>query len=466
MSRSSRPPSTIRIDSHTVAIGLMALAVTGVFVLVVAFLIVRGQHPPEINLMHTATPGNSTAVIGQILEPTASPTFGTRTHVVVEGETLIGIANAYGVPINAIIEINRLQNPGMLTVGQTLLIPDPFSLTPTVPYATPTSPPTSTLEVDDPLALSLLSGWPRSTIDGDLAANYPLTLETPRMRIHYQPGTYPESHINELRDLLDQALTNVETRLGTRLNGMVDIYLAGTLFEGDDATLRGSSLSKDRQTFILADGSGTAYEMSYFVTHELTHLVAWNTWGSPSSTMLSEGLATWDGRRELEEGGAVPYEQICLGLYAANQLPDLPAIDRTYQVFQGHIQYRFNYFASACFVDYLVQTYGLEAFSRLYHTSDYQDIYGKSMGELTSDWRAWLASRRSELFLDPGTMIQETDKVTRAYEAVLDTYDGSRTMHSAYGAIDKARTALWRGDYLAVDAWLRQVYVLLGYQPG
>lgn len=46
-----------------------------------------------------------------------------QIHVVQSGQSLYGIANAYGIPVSRITEANQLSAPSMLVVGQTLVIP-------------------------------------------------------------------------------------------------------------------------------------------------------------------------------------------------------------------------------------------------------------------------------------------------------------------------------------------------------
>ncbi|MCL6458552.1 MAG: glycoside hydrolase family 18 protein [Gorillibacterium sp.] len=46
-----------------------------------------------------------------------------QIHVVQPGQSLHGIASAYGIPMNRITEANQLSAPSMLVVGQTLVIP-------------------------------------------------------------------------------------------------------------------------------------------------------------------------------------------------------------------------------------------------------------------------------------------------------------------------------------------------------
>ncbi|MGE7092901.1 LysM peptidoglycan-binding domain-containing protein [Lysinibacillus sp. NPDC048646] len=49
-------------------------------------------------------------------------------HVVSTGETLWQIANRYAVPINTIVQLNALPNPNQLVVGQSLVIPSPYTM--------------------------------------------------------------------------------------------------------------------------------------------------------------------------------------------------------------------------------------------------------------------------------------------------------------------------------------------------
>lgn len=45
------------------------------------------------------------------------------THQVQRGETLSSIAARYGVPVHSLVEVNRIQNPNNIRVGQRLQIP-------------------------------------------------------------------------------------------------------------------------------------------------------------------------------------------------------------------------------------------------------------------------------------------------------------------------------------------------------
>jgi LysM repeat protein len=470
MSRYQSPePLPITLRGSQLALIMLSLAGLCVAALLLIYGAMRFSESADVRPVVTATPDpligtpSSTPVLGQITDPGITPT--ALIHIVAEGENLTLIAAQYNVPLDILMFVNHITDSSTIVPGQQLLIPGPAMLTPTAPMVTPLPSLTPTLPPLDPY-LGLASGWPRSTIDGDLASGYPLVTDTLRTHVHYQPGTYPEKHLGEVLAYLDSGLALVEARLGVHLEGVFDIYLAGTLFEDPDIKLRGRSFSKDRRVFILLDGSGTPQENAYLIAHELTHVVAWNTWGTPSSTMLSEGLATYAAGPLLDSAGFLPADQLCLALNSVGQLPSMPAIEREPKQFEGHIHFRFNYFASSCFVKYLIDFYGIGTFSQLYHSSDYESLYeGRTLAGLDADWQATLAARQGELTADPQAMIAFTSAVNRVYDLAFDVYDGTPKTHQAYLLADQARIALWQADYAAVQSYLDQFYQLTGFTP-
>jgi uncharacterized protein YkwD/LysM repeat protein len=82
--------------------------------------------------------------------PSTPNADGSVIHVVQGGDTVLGLALAYGVPMADILALNNLTENSTIYVGQRLLIEPAFTPTPTQPTATPTSRPTVT-------------SWPTST---------------------------------------------------------------------------------------------------------------------------------------------------------------------------------------------------------------------------------------------------------------------------------------------------------------
>ncbi len=66
------------------------------------------------------------------VQPTATPA-GTFVYTVQPGDTLSALARRFGVSVDTLVQLNRLRDPGLLRVGQELVIPGQApAVTPTV----------------------------------------------------------------------------------------------------------------------------------------------------------------------------------------------------------------------------------------------------------------------------------------------------------------------------------------------
>ncbi|OQY23204.1 MAG: hypothetical protein B6I34_04925 [Anaerolineaceae bacterium 4572_32.1] len=82
-----------------------------------------GTPRPTPILMPTKAATATPSITPTPVWPTATATPNARAHTVQPGETLASIAQEYGVSVEAIIELNELDNPNVIEVGQELLIP-------------------------------------------------------------------------------------------------------------------------------------------------------------------------------------------------------------------------------------------------------------------------------------------------------------------------------------------------------
>lgn len=74
--------------------------------------IVEANHIPDPNLIYP----------GQVFQiPTGHPDYFTYT--VRPGDTLWGLSQRYGTTVSALVSLNGIQNPNLIYVGQTLMIP-------------------------------------------------------------------------------------------------------------------------------------------------------------------------------------------------------------------------------------------------------------------------------------------------------------------------------------------------------
>lgn len=89
-----------------------------------ALLLARSPHPATAGEIRpsAASSGNS-PLQAKPGGPSRPGPAGKVVHVVEPGQTLFGIARAYGVPLAALIEGNRLKSPNAITPGQRLTVP-------------------------------------------------------------------------------------------------------------------------------------------------------------------------------------------------------------------------------------------------------------------------------------------------------------------------------------------------------
>jgi LysM repeat protein len=141
--RQARAPRAFLIG----AIALLLIFAGGV-------LLVRWYRNPDVPLFPPNTTDTPTATVTQSLtpvpptttplppsdtpEPTESPTItptptidGAFFYTVNEGDTLFSIAEAFGVDINRLLQVNELTTDDPIFVGQQILVPDPNEELPT-----------------------------------------------------------------------------------------------------------------------------------------------------------------------------------------------------------------------------------------------------------------------------------------------------------------------------------------------
>lgn len=438
--------------------------------------------PPALAVSATSFPEPS---------PTAQVAFTTTptVYTVQQGDTLLAIAFKFNVSVEEIKAANALTSD-IIFIGQTLVIPASGEL----PIA---SPPPGTLTSDrymaqngdtlESIALkygisendlrsanfmagdTLLEGqfiqipppgqefpprnWRFSTIDGDINKGYPLSLDTGRFTLHYQPDTFPAQDPEALARLELNALAFLESRLGLTFSYPFDIYVAGTNFEAPNLALRGRGTSVLFRTFFLHDGTGNPDDQLYLATHELTHLVTWHSFGSPSSTMLSEGAAVYLGMEHIAQSEHLPIEIFCAAYLQASSLPSISSSQTTYL---GHINDLQNYYAAGCFVKYLVDTYGIGSLKLVYHDGSYVNVYGKDLYALEADWRAYLATVQIPETLNPLDLVGAVNDLQNSYASFFSSFTGNPAQMESYRTLDKARVALLEGRLADMRTFLEK----------
>lgn len=360
-------------------------------------------------------------------------------------------------PTTAVLSLIPTSSPSPVPPAPSVTVAP--SATPTlVPPATSTLAPTPTsAQTQLAVAQATAPEWVPSLINGDLAANYPLTrtVASQTAVIHFQPNTYPASHINRLAPLADQMLADLAQTMGRPISGSVDIYLGGTLFEPNPG-LQGFTQSYALRTFVLLNGAFAAGEMDYILAHELTHIAATQRFGVYATPLLHEGLAVYLPYAYLAEAGYLPLQEICAAVFQTAAFRT--AVQLNGEVyggrgFAGHIKTFVNYNLAGCFVGYLVERYGLDSVGAVYHSGAFTAVYGRSLADLDAEWQATLAEVTPSV--EAASFVALVDEVAAAYGRYLEAATGSvHPNYPAYLHLNAARLALNRGDLPLAQAQL------------
>lgn len=330
------------------------------------------------------------------------------------------------------------------------------------PTPTPTPPATATPETVLPkpvVPTQALTASATVTLDAsptpyrlavlnrDLVTAYPATVAGERFTLHYDPTSPPAIAPDELAALVAQILAHHEQMLGVTLGGQFDVYATGTIFAAPDQALRGHSFSRYRYFQVVVDNHSASAAQRYIVAHELTHLLAWNTFGIPSSVLLSEGLAVYAGL-DFVGDALFSLHDFCAAYSQAGALPHV-SDDLAYL---GHIRNLEHYYAAGCFVQFLIERYGATAFAQLYPTGDYVGVYGQSLAALEAEWLATTAARPISTALDPAALVTAVTETKRAYLELLASFDGRPEQVDAYRRLDAQWTTVLAGQFPAVNA--------------
>jgi len=222
-----------------------------------------------------------------------------------------------------------------------------------------------------------------------------LVEQTARIDVYVSRGTFDPADIASVAWKLESLLIENEAGLGpTRLDHRISIGFFS----------KGSSPSKGTRGIAYTDSGvieiyySPNEDMSAAFTiaaHEMAHHLQSQRYGtavhSRSDLILLEGEATWiSGARWLKEYGVPSWRGRANQLY--NQGIPLRLVgaqssgsDNAYEMW-------------ASFVSYLYRRYGMGTVDALYRSSrgraqgsaDYAGVTGKSLKELTEDWRKWV----------------------------------------------------------------------------
>lgn len=194
-----------------------------------------------------------------------------------------------------------------------------------------------------------------------------------------------------LQSDLETALAYVTDRFGSGMHAPV----TAALVSDDGCSLGGIAYTDIRRVQVTTCDAIPRARAISILAHEFTHQLAQDRYGAAhlrADLILSEGVATWAAgrywlsgkpdfrsfvREQRRNGQSYPLatSYIGLGVEAMNTL----------------------YYEWASFVEFLIQTYGREAFDQAYTngantpgSAAYQRAFGKDLPTLEREWERWI----------------------------------------------------------------------------
>jgi len=219
-----------------------------------------------------------------------------------------------------------------------------------------------------------------------------LVAQTQRLDLYVGKNTFTADQIIDRAAKLERVLRAAEDYFGTTLKRRVSIGFYRT---PPKRGVRGMAYTGEGRVELYYRPDEDIGRATTVAMHELGHHLEAQRYGEAAQrradTILHEGLATWIASvRWLDQCGATSWRQ------RGQQLRDSGIPLRLLTAERSGPDNAYELWAS--FVDYLVRQYGWKKFNALYASgggrapgsSDYEHVLGKSLAELSDDWRAWL----------------------------------------------------------------------------
>jgi|GEM_PF-2499527 len=218
-------------------------------------------------------------------------------------------------------------------------------------------------------------------------------LRSDRISMHY-PSTLSEEAAARLLANREAALAYAEESLGCQVTDRITYIITASGGGGRGSATHVEYGLTDRILRQFEDDQ--ALSPTFLGCHEEIHTVMFTCWGR-GAFMLSEGLAMY---LDLGYRGGIDNTLISRGLLELDLLPSVEDVPRLYLTFN-----KFNmgntlsiYYGGGSLVEYLIVTYGLEAFMELHKHSRRPDdfagasprILGLSLSDLECDWHAYI----------------------------------------------------------------------------
>ncbi len=225
---------------------------------------------------------------------------------------------------------------------------------------------------------------------------------TKHYRLRYYPGSPAERDIDQIERDAEAAFSQASKFITPTEPLSITVYLVPRVFWQGGVAYDGSTVM-----VTYADRNYAGVELKSYLTHETVHALAHGLVEEHGEIggLIGEGIATYATGGHY---GPEPLDAWAATLSDSDRFVPLCRIRADFP----KIQHEIAYIEGASFVGYLIRTYGLERFQRFYaqdpqvpsNAADDIDAFcatevmrpvaefGKSYGELESEWRAYLAT--------------------------------------------------------------------------
>ena len=210
--------------------------------------------------------------------------------------------------------------------------------------------------------------------------------ETEHFNIYYEKGSKVEREIEEIARDHEFRHAQLIDYLQTQPSQKVNAYIYTSPEQKKRLIGAGHTL--------VEDPLGYGYHVNYepfphpIIKHEMVHALTtdWHPFLKVSLKLgLHEGIAVaadWD------EGKLTPHQWS----KAMRELGVAPTIEQIMGLgFWAQASSR-SYTLAGSFVRYVVDSYGIETFKRVFPTGNFRGVYGKSLSELKNEWGTFLES--------------------------------------------------------------------------
>jgi len=206
------------------------------------------------------------------------------------------------------------------------------------------------------------------------------TIESKEIALRFSPAHPSAKQMKDYLRRLEESKRATCSALDVEFPERITVYLYRDDEEG--RLLAGRDLD-------FADPRGRAVHQRWesFIGHEMVHVIAHTVLGDAKTGILGEGIAVW-------LNGQTPQQHHAR---AAALMRDgrLPSVDALVGDFRAQSE---GYPSAGSFCGFFLETYGLEAFKRLYPLGDpsaaAKEAVGKTFPEMDAEWREYLKRYR------------------------------------------------------------------------